>query len=374
MMTARMWLLLILPVFVSAGCAPVGVNFVRVHCQPIQKLGSLDGVAFGADIDTNGYAGQQLVYQVVLLDRNGRPLRSIDGEYQNAAGAVSASKTLMVLQSPQSFENAEIVIPAKELEVREDDMPVTAAFTLALSDGTPIASAKSRLPLERPTLGVLATDPPTEPETGFEPGEPEPDDAEAALDTDADLETVEDREDDEAPVAPPVDEYPTARPAADEELAIRPTAASAPLRQPVRGAKLSDDEASAIAAIFQKDAISSKKDTEIPPSREVDGVGTRPIMAAVGSGDVGGRAGDLRKSPPAAESQPANPAATIHVVRSGETLSGIAKKYYGDASLWPLIFEANRQELDSPDDIEAGMKLKVPILAENREKSGDKPD
>ena len=61
-----------------AGCAPPSINFARVHCRPIQNIGSLDGVVFGADIDTYGYSGHQLVYRVVLLDNTGRPILFVD--------------------------------------------------------------------------------------------------------------------------------------------------------------------------------------------------------------------------------------------------------------------------------------------------------
>jgi nucleoid-associated protein YgaU len=50
----------------------------------------------------------------------------------------------------------------------------------------------------------------------------------------------------------------------------------------------------------------------------------------------------------------------FHDVVAGDTLSGIAKKYYGDASQYQRIFEANRDQLSDPDKIRVGQKLKVP--------------
>jgi len=49
-----------------------------------------------------------------------------------------------------------------------------------------------------------------------------------------------------------------------------------------------------------------------------------------------------------------------HVVTAGETLSKIARKYYGDASLYMQIFEANRDQLKDPDLIKVGQKLRIP--------------
>lgn len=50
----------------------------------------------------------------------------------------------------------------------------------------------------------------------------------------------------------------------------------------------------------------------------------------------------------------------IHEVVKGETLSAIAKKYYGNANTYPKIFEANRDILTDPDKIKVGQKLKIP--------------
>ena len=65
------------------------------------------------------------------------------------------------------------------------------------------------------------------------------------------------------------------------------------------------------------------------------------------------------------ESKPAAPASDnpymqTHVVVSGDTLSKIAQKYYGDASLYQQIFEANRDILKDPNKIQVGQKLKIP--------------
>ena len=49
-----------------------------------------------------------------------------------------------------------------------------------------------------------------------------------------------------------------------------------------------------------------------------------------------------------------------HTVVSGDTLGKIAKNCLGDASLYPKIFEANRDILDNPDMIKVGQKLTIP--------------
>jgi hypothetical protein len=50
----------------------------------------------------------------------------------------------------------------------------------------------------------------------------------------------------------------------------------------------------------------------------------------------------------------------VYTVRPGDTLSGIALRYYGNASLWRTILEANRARLRRPADLRPGMKLVVP--------------
>ena len=49
-----------------------------------------------------------------------------------------------------------------------------------------------------------------------------------------------------------------------------------------------------------------------------------------------------------------------YTVKAGDTLSQIAKDQLGDASAYHTIFEANRDQLDSPDRIKPGQVLKLP--------------
>jgi nucleoid-associated protein YgaU len=53
-------------------------------------------------------------------------------------------------------------------------------------------------------------------------------------------------------------------------------------------------------------------------------------------------------------------ATQYYEVKKGDTLSKIAKEIYGDASLYPKIFEANRDQLKNPDLIRVGQKLRIP--------------
>ena len=53
-------------------------------------------------------------------------------------------------------------------------------------------------------------------------------------------------------------------------------------------------------------------------------------------------------------------ATKIYVVKSGDSLSKIAKSEYGDAGAWKAIFEANKDQIKNPDLIHPGQKLKIP--------------
>ena len=48
-------------------------------------------------------------------------------------------------------------------------------------------------------------------------------------------------------------------------------------------------------------------------------------------------------------------------IQSGDSLSAIAKKYYGKASDYPRIFEANREVIKDPNLIYPGQKIRIPV-------------
>jgi nucleoid-associated protein YgaU len=63
--------------------------------------------------------------------------------------------------------------------------------------------------------------------------------------------------------------------------------------------------------------------------------------------------------------QPTAPSGASHVVEDGESLGGIAKKYYGEQegnklSTIQILYEANKNVLDSPDEIKVGDQLVIP--------------
>ncbi len=66
--------------------------------------------------------------------------------------------------------------------------------------------------------------------------------------------------------------------------------------------------------------------------------------------------GDITVDPNAAKD-------TTYTVKSGDTLSKIAKEHLGDAGAYMKIFEANKDQLSDPDKIKPGQVLKIPTAA-----------
>jgi nucleoid-associated protein YgaU len=54
------------------------------------------------------------------------------------------------------------------------------------------------------------------------------------------------------------------------------------------------------------------------------------------------------------------PEQRTHTVQAGETLSKIAKQFYGDANSYMRIFEANKDQLTDPNRIRVGQVLRIP--------------
>jgi len=54
--------------------------------------------------------------------------------------------------------------------------------------------------------------------------------------------------------------------------------------------------------------------------------------------------------------------AEFYTIVSGDSLSRIAKRYYGDAMKYPLIFEANKEVIKNPDLIYPGQQIRIPKL------------
>jgi len=73
--------------------------------------------------------------------------------------------------------------------------------------------------------------------------------------------------------------------------------------------------------------------------------------------------GSAADSTPPRRGQDREEPAQTYTVREGDSLSEIAQRLLGSAKKYALIFECNRDVLQSPDDIRSGMVLKIPRQA-----------
>ena len=71
---------------------------------------------------------------------------------------------------------------------------------------------------------------------------------------------------------------------------------------------------------------------------------------------------DIKVVPKPGVSAPVSSMKT-YTVKKGDTLSGIAKEYLGDANDYMKIFNANKDQLNDPDMIKPGQVLKIPTAA-----------
>jgi LysM repeat protein len=53
---------------------------------------------------------------------------------------------------------------------------------------------------------------------------------------------------------------------------------------------------------------------------------------------------------------------TTYIVQKNDSLWRIARKQYGDANKWPLIYRANQSKIKNPNLIYAGQELQIPQL------------
>lgn len=60
------------------------------------------------------------------------------------------------------------------------------------------------------------------------------------------------------------------------------------------------------------------------------------------------------------QKQPTPAPAREYTIKSGDSLSKIAKQFYGNASDWQKIYAANKDQIKNPDLIQPGQKIKIP--------------
>ncbi|MBI3866518.1 MAG: LysM peptidoglycan-binding domain-containing protein [Planctomycetia bacterium] len=128
----------------------------------------------------------------------------------------------------------------------------------------------------------------------------------------------------------------------------------------------------------KNDAAKSHETALGTPSTTLEPLGShKPDTAAAEPGPAHNR--DWTPTGPSAtpgkptDPNKSNPASTVtgtgrtHVIRPGDTLSGLATRYLGSSGRYREIYEANRDQLRSADDVREGMTLKIPDAGKLRD-------
>jgi nucleoid-associated protein YgaU len=122
--------------------------------------------------------------------------------------------------------------------------------------------------------------------------------------------------------------------------------------------------AAAIAAILPALIDKLTPDGRAPQPERIRELGGSILGAAPGAkrkADFSNvQAGSSSTAPPPA------PQERWHTVVPGDSLSKIAKQFYGDAQQWRQIYDANREQVKNPDLIQPGWKLRIPDSAQKR--------
>ena len=69
---------------------------------------------------------------------------------------------------------------------------------------------------------------------------------------------------------------------------------------------------------------------------------------------------DILIDPAMAPKAPPVPEVKTYTVQAGDSLSKIAKQFYGNAGAYMKIFDANKDQLKDPNKIQIGQVLKIP--------------
>lgn len=122
------------------------------------------------------------------------------------------------------------------------------------------------------------------------------------------------------------------------------------------------DEQSRLDEKIQQEILSLKKEnTRLrKENKELRDTGTSTPGTTIPH-DVLRKAEKAAQPKPAAKTAAAPKAEPVHyTVASGDTFTGISKKFYGSAGKWQLILDANRDQVKDARNLRAGMTLVIP--------------
>lgn len=117
-------------------------------------------------------------------------------------------------------------------------------------------------------------------------------------------------------------------------------------------------QAEALRRVVELDSLIASAEARGLPFADTGGA--RVETADNGASDAIQMNSDVTKAGSNSDSNSGKSLPVIYRVRADDTLSGISNKVYGNPNDWRRIFEANRQLLQTPDDLALGMSLVIP--------------
>ncbi len=100
--------------------------------------------------------------------------------------------------------------------------------------------------------------------------------------------------------------------------------------------------------------------TKLRIPKDLSNIQGKEVVVPQDAPEPAARKPDPEPVVPANTPKPAEPTQKEYVVKSGDTLSGIAKAFYGKSSLWRKIYEANQSVIDDPDNVKPGTTIRIP--------------
>jgi len=111
-------------------------------------------------------------------------------------------------------------------------------------------------------------------------------------------------------------------------------------------------------------SLAEQTNQEIQPTHSV--IREKPVSKTVIPSDINTNETNQSETPASVPAETATGyfymSPKIHRIQRGENLWKLAKRFYGDALLWPHIFRANTRTVTDPDHIVVGKKLVIPGL------------
>jgi len=215
----------------------------------------------------------------------------------------------------------------------EDQEPITAAAVETVLAATSKSATPARVDLD--TLG---------PDAGEADGDGESGDVAAA----ADVIATADNE-----ALPPVPRTPASP--------VRPaTPAGASRTYEIEKGDTYWSIAEAMYGDAKKYVLLEKANPDVDPAKLPEGMTITIPEAGTHSEATGTRARETATVSASARAAASTQGNTAYVVEKNDTLYGIARKFYNNASLYKIIYEANKDKIKNPNNVPAGIEIVIP--------------